>query len=104
MISALNELRPHFDSQLPKCNTFIAIIKIIINRIKWNYFNDLVYSIYFYVVLCSFAQTYDFSSRDKIDELSHILAICSIILAIFLPVFFIYLLHDLKLRLNSQKN
>lgn len=32
------------------------LTKTLLNRIRWNYFNDIVYVLYFYVMLFAFCQ------------------------------------------------
>ena len=62
------------------------ILQIILDRIRWNYFNDFLNIIYFYVMLFAFCQTYDMAAKEGIDYASSVFAVIFIILGIGWPI------------------
>jgi hypothetical protein len=61
-------------------------MSIVLDRIRWNYFNDFLYIMYFYLMLFAFCQTYDMSAREGIDYASTVFSIIFIILGISWPI------------------
>jgi hypothetical protein len=72
----------------------IELIEDILVRFKWNYFNDIVYSIYFYLLLFSFSQLYEFKNAivTSFDILSLVLAFLFLVIGIIFIIFVGYLL------------
>ncbi len=63
--------------------------KIFISRLKWNYFNDITYCLYFYIALFSYSQTYIISEASFV---SNMFAAIGFGFTLILPIFYIYLL------------
>lgn len=57
-----------------------------VNRIRWSYFNDFLYIMYFYLMLFAFCQTYDMTAKEGIHYASSIFAVVFIILGISWPI------------------
>jgi len=74
---------------------FIRGVRAIIARFKWNYFNDILYTIYFSIMLFAFSQLYDlqWNSQQTKDLISIILAFTFILIGFGLPLFLGYLLN-----------
>lgn len=69
-------------------------MKAVVSRFKWNYFNDVIYSLYFSIMLFAFSQLYDLEWRSQmaVDLLSIILAFLFIVAGLVLPFLLAYLL------------
>ena len=69
-------------------------VRVVIARFKWNYFNDVIYSIYFSIMLFAFSQLYDLELRTTSSLTSILLAFLFIILGLLLPFFLVCLLKN----------
>lgn len=79
----------------PSQSCVVRVVQTLISRFKWNYFNDVIYSIYFSIMLFAFSQLYDLEwhSQNATDMLSIILAFVFMTLGILLPFLLGYLLN-----------
>lgn len=69
----------------------------MLNRVKWNYFNDFLYIMYFYLVMFAFAQTYDMQAKTDVHYASSIFAILFILMGVGWVVF-LWVMVYLKCR------
>ena len=65
---------------------------VLVRRFKWNYANDVIYSIYFSVMVFAFSQLYDLQLTSTTSLPSLLLAFLAILLGIALPPLIILLL------------
>jgi hypothetical protein len=82
----------------------MQLLKAVVSRFKWNYFNDVIYTLYFSLLLFAFSQLYDLTwrSRSASSILSILLAFAFIIGGLLLPAALAYLLHSNKDCLLEQ--
>lgn len=73
----------------------------MVTRFKWNYFNDVIYTIYFSLMLFAFSQLYDLTWRPGTpsDIVSTLLAFVFILAGVLVPPGLAYFLHHEKDRL-----
>lgn len=64
--------------------------KIFISRLKWNYFNDICYCLYFYIALFTYSHMYILSEA---PFMSSLFAFIGVGFTLVLPGFFMYLLN-----------
>ena len=76
----------------------MLFLKAILSRFKWNYFNDVIYNVYFSLMLFSFSQLYDLTWRSgtMTQNISIILAFMFIFAGIFFIIWLSYFLHREK--------
>ena len=78
-------------------------VKIVVNRIKWNYFNDIIYVIYFYVMVFGLSQTYDMEAVEGIHYASNVFAILFLILGGSWPIFLSVMIHMKRHRIEEHR-
>lgn len=60
---------------------------MVVNRIKWNYFNDIIHLIYLYMMVFALSQTYDMSVDEGIHYASNVFALLFLIFGVCWPIF-----------------
>lgn len=79
------------------------VVQSVIYRFKFNYLNDLLYVVYFYLGLFTFAQYLDFPGEAGYDRASSGLAVVSLVLLVLLPLLLsVYLVVNLAPILDNQ--
>ena len=82
---------------------FAKYVKIIVNRIKWNYFNDIVYIIYFYLMVFALSQTYDMEAVEGIHYASNIFAILFLVLGGSWPIFLAMMIRMKRSKIEEHR-
>jgi len=62
------------------------LIRTILNRIRWNYFNDFLFIMYFYLMLFAFCQLYDLMPREGTHYVSSVFAVVFVVLGVGWPI------------------
>ena len=65
----------------------MGLCRCLLERVKWNYFNDFLYIMYFYLTLFAFAQTYNMRPSSQASHASSFFAVLFILLSIGWVVF-----------------
>ena len=72
-------------------------------RFKWNYFNDILFTLYFSLMLFAFSQLYDLSGHAApAHTLSLILAFAFIVAGLIFPFWLAYFLYQNRNGLLEQ--
>ena len=76
----------------------------VVARFKWNYFNDIMYSVYFSLMLFAFSQLYELTWRadSLLDNTSIVMAFMVVFAGIAFPFGLAWLLHREKDNLIEQ--
>lgn len=76
----------------------------MVARFKWNYFNDLIYSVYFSLMLFAFSQLFELTWRadSLLDNTSIVLAFLVVLAGIAFPFALTYLLYKEKNSLTEM--
>jgi len=76
----------------------------VVARFKWNYFNDLIYSVYLSLMLFAFSQLFELTWRSDslLDNTSIVLAFLVVLAGIAFPFALTYLLYKEKNNLTEM--
>lgn len=82
----------------------MKLLEGVAARFKWNYFNDVIYSVYFSLMLFAFSQLFELTWRadSLIDNTSIVLAFLVVIAGIVFSIGLAWLLHRQKDCLIQQ--